>query len=293
LRLKQNRYPVQFLTQGVTTKYAPYKDVRTQSLLMSASYASSEGLLGVNAQAEEILKDMSLIQKCKSMGLVLMVWGEEANQKENIISLKQAGVDGVIYDRINEIKDNKKNTFQMEYENKLTLLHEMGCLSQASKPGSHSITINITHPHNGDPDSSMSVGSAPTVNPILAAAIKRASSPDLCKTGRSLSDPTPTSPTDLTPTPVTDADNPVKCESINDLSNLRVSGSPPPSISPPGKRPFSKITSPPPTLVTMTEADISMVSTESWLEDDTYSIESGVEMSPPTPKKLFGITIDC
>lgn len=45
LRLKQNKYPVFFLTQGVTKKYPPYRDPRTQSIPMAVNYANTAGIL--------------------------------------------------------------------------------------------------------------------------------------------------------------------------------------------------------------------------------------------------------
>jgi hypothetical protein len=45
LRLKQNKYPVVFLTQGVTKKYPPYRDPRTQNIPMAVRYANSAGIL--------------------------------------------------------------------------------------------------------------------------------------------------------------------------------------------------------------------------------------------------------
>jgi hypothetical protein len=45
LHLKQNKYPVMFLTQGVTKKYPPYRDPRTHTMQMAVNYANSAGIL--------------------------------------------------------------------------------------------------------------------------------------------------------------------------------------------------------------------------------------------------------
>jgi len=45
LRLKQNVYPVLYLSQGDTPRYIPYAGIRTQSVVMATEFALSAGLL--------------------------------------------------------------------------------------------------------------------------------------------------------------------------------------------------------------------------------------------------------
>lgn len=45
IRLKQNKYPVMFLTQGVTSKWPPYHDLRCQGVPMAVHFAVSSGIL--------------------------------------------------------------------------------------------------------------------------------------------------------------------------------------------------------------------------------------------------------
>ena len=45
LRLKQNRYPVLFLTMGETDQWPPYRDTRTQTLDMAQLFARSAQIL--------------------------------------------------------------------------------------------------------------------------------------------------------------------------------------------------------------------------------------------------------
>ncbi|XP_013781830.1 glycerophosphocholine phosphodiesterase GPCPD1-like [Limulus polyphemus] len=108
IRLKQNKYPLLFLTQGVTDKYPPYLDCRTSSIPMATFFCRSAGILGVNAHTEELLRDLSLISFVTSCNLVLFCWGEDNNNRETIQQLKAAGVDGVICDRVDEFASHKQ-----------------------------------------------------------------------------------------------------------------------------------------------------------------------------------------
>lgn len=45
IRLKQNRYPVIFLTQGSTTRWPPYEDQRTSSISQAILYAINADIL--------------------------------------------------------------------------------------------------------------------------------------------------------------------------------------------------------------------------------------------------------
>ena len=45
LKLKQNRYPVLFLTQGVTSRYAPFIDDRANSSEIAVNFAAANKIL--------------------------------------------------------------------------------------------------------------------------------------------------------------------------------------------------------------------------------------------------------
>ena len=75
IRLKQNRYPVLFLTQGVHSKYDDYLDPRTRSVANATYFASMTDILGVNAIAEDLLQEPDLVQLVKEkFKLVLFCW---------------------------------------------------------------------------------------------------------------------------------------------------------------------------------------------------------------------------
>lgn len=116
LRLKQNKYPVMFLTQGVTKKYPPYRDPRTHTMQMAVNYANSAGMLGVNAHTEEILRDATQAKMMIDAGLVIFCWGDDNNNPATIKHLKQLGIHGVIYDKIDKYnsKEVKESIFLAE-----------------------------------------------------------------------------------------------------------------------------------------------------------------------------------
>lgn len=55
LRMKQNKYPVMFLTQGVTMKYEDYFDPRTHSIPMGVHFALSIGILVSTCRPAEMI----------------------------------------------------------------------------------------------------------------------------------------------------------------------------------------------------------------------------------------------
>lgn len=99
IRLKQNRYPVLLLTQGVNSKYDDYLDPRTWTIENGSNYAAMAEILGVNVMAENIQRDPFQVQTVKDRGQVLFVWTDDQNDSGTVKYLKELGVDGIIYDR--------------------------------------------------------------------------------------------------------------------------------------------------------------------------------------------------
>lgn len=102
LALKQTKFPVLFLTQGKTERWQNYWDPRTRDIPMASYFAQSMELIGIDVHAEDIIKDRTLIPFVKQRDLILFVWGEDLCDKSLIKELKHEGVDGVIYDKIDE-----------------------------------------------------------------------------------------------------------------------------------------------------------------------------------------------
>ncbi|GBL93344.1 Glycerophosphocholine phosphodiesterase GPCPD1 [Araneus ventricosus] len=126
VRLKQNKYPLLFLTQGETDKYPPYLDTRTATIPMGTYFALNTGILGINVHAEDLMRDPSHISFVKDRNLVLFCWGEDINHSDVIKSLKEQGVDGVIYDKVDEFTRAQENVFLVEAKARLGLLELAG-----------------------------------------------------------------------------------------------------------------------------------------------------------------------
>jgi glycerophosphocholine phosphodiesterase GPCPD1 len=123
IRYKQNKYPVLFLTQGVTAKYPEYNDPRTQNIPIAIQYALSANILGLSIHTEDILRDPSQVQQVLSHGLIAFCWGDDNNNKATIKYLKELGLNGIIYDRIDDhIEDEKTNIFLVEDNDELLSL---------------------------------------------------------------------------------------------------------------------------------------------------------------------------
>lgn len=99
VKLKQDRYPVLFLTQGLSTKWMKYHNPLNHSIEMAAYLALCMDLYGVAVHAEDIIKNSTLIRFVKSKSLVLFCWGDDLNDRELIKNLKKEGIDGAIYDK--------------------------------------------------------------------------------------------------------------------------------------------------------------------------------------------------
>ncbi|KAG5879201.1 hypothetical protein JTB14_030160 [Gonioctena quinquepunctata] len=116
LRLKQNKYPVMFLTVGESKFYQQYKDPRCWSINSAVQYAKMSEILGINVHTEDILRDSGLVRLALSNGLVIFCWGDENADPATIKYLKDLGLHGVIYDKIHEYsnKEVKESIFLVE-----------------------------------------------------------------------------------------------------------------------------------------------------------------------------------
>lgn len=62
IRLKQNKYPVMFLTIGESKIFPRYYDPRCWSIKSAAQYAKMIEMLGINVHTEDLLRDPSLVR---------------------------------------------------------------------------------------------------------------------------------------------------------------------------------------------------------------------------------------
>ncbi|XP_041986011.1 glycerophosphocholine phosphodiesterase GPCPD1 isoform X2 [Aricia agestis] len=109
-RNKQNKYPVMFLTVGVTEKYQPYRDPRCLSIPAAVQNAISSDILGIVVHTEDLLRDPTQVKLATDAGLVIFCWGDDNNDKNTIKKLKELGLHAVIYDKLDqyitkEVKD--------------------------------------------------------------------------------------------------------------------------------------------------------------------------------------------
>ncbi|XP_065221640.1 glycerophosphocholine phosphodiesterase GPCPD1-like [Planococcus citri] len=112
-RMKQNKYPVMFLTQGQTKKYPPYSDHRMSNVENAVKFANYADLLGIVAHSEELLVNYSHVKYVLNNNLVLFCWGDDNNDEKNICTLREQGVHGIIFDRIDQYGQKlKKDVFQ-------------------------------------------------------------------------------------------------------------------------------------------------------------------------------------
>ncbi|XP_071779464.1 glycerophosphocholine phosphodiesterase GPCPD1 [Centroberyx gerrardi] len=119
VRQKQNKYPILFLTQGISDTYPELMDIRCQTTQIAMSFAQSENILGISGHTEELLKNLNYIREAQSKGLVVFSWGDDNNNHENRMKLREQGIDGLIYDRICEDQGEQPNIFKVEEQHSL------------------------------------------------------------------------------------------------------------------------------------------------------------------------------
>ncbi|XP_063008450.1 glycerophosphocholine phosphodiesterase GPCPD1 isoform X3 [Melospiza melodia melodia] len=102
IRHKQNKYPVLFLTQGESKLYPELMDLRSRTTSIAINFAQFENLLGISVHSEDLLRNPSFIKRAISKGLVIFTWGDDTNDPDNRKKLREYGVHGLIYDRIDQ-----------------------------------------------------------------------------------------------------------------------------------------------------------------------------------------------
>uniref|UniRef100_A0A914GPX8 Uncharacterized protein n=1 Tax=Globodera rostochiensis TaxID=31243 RepID=A0A914GPX8_GLORO len=124
LSVKQKKYPVLFLCLGDSTRHVQYADERTRSSMAAVKFAHAIGLVGVNFNSEDLLKDASPVGKAKELGLISFVWGDELVERKHVDYFKKSlAVEGLIYDRIGE-GESRTNVFTLEKAKKNELFSQ-------------------------------------------------------------------------------------------------------------------------------------------------------------------------
>ncbi|KAI5641565.1 glycerophosphoryl diester phosphodiesterase family domain-containing protein [Phthorimaea operculella] len=142
VRNKQNKYPVMFLTQGVTKKYQPYRDPRCLSIPAAVHSAVSSDILGIVVHTEDLLRDPTQVKLVTDAGLVIFCWGDENNDKNTIKRLKLMGLHAVIYDKLDQYttKEVKENVFMVEARESQKELIRLAALEE--KPASTEVSAS-------------------------------------------------------------------------------------------------------------------------------------------------------
>lgn len=68
---------------------------------------------------EDLLRDPSQVKEITDHGLIAFCWGDDNNDTGTIRYLKELGMHGVVYDRINDHIPQKKSIFFTEHQYEL------------------------------------------------------------------------------------------------------------------------------------------------------------------------------
>ena len=101
IQLKQPQFPVLLLTEGGKHLYS---DGRCNSLRNAIQMARSHSLFGVVTNVSAILKAPHLIDVVHENGLILLSYGSENNDTEQVDVQMAYGIDGLISDHIQHIR---------------------------------------------------------------------------------------------------------------------------------------------------------------------------------------------
>ncbi|XP_055902997.1 glycerophosphocholine phosphodiesterase GPCPD1-like isoform X2 [Eupeodes corollae] len=114
VRMKQNIFPVIFLTLGCTDKWPAYADPRCKDIETASSNCQAFQLIGVAVHAEDILRDPSMTRLATDLGQKVFLWGDDINSFERVQLFEAAGVTANIFDRADLIvpKDKTNNIFR-------------------------------------------------------------------------------------------------------------------------------------------------------------------------------------
>ncbi|KAK9888444.1 hypothetical protein WA026_000692 [Henosepilachna vigintioctopunctata] len=145
IRMKQNKYPVMFLTQGETILYPRYYDPRCWSINSAAQYATMIEMLGINVHTEDLLREPSLIKCAVDKDLIIFCWGDDNSNPDTIKFLKELGLHGVIYDKMYQYnsKEIKESIFLAEARDSQKALLIVAA-QNAENPTSPPPPVNIT-----------------------------------------------------------------------------------------------------------------------------------------------------
>uniref|UniRef100_A0AAG5CWB2 GP-PDE domain-containing protein n=1 Tax=Anopheles atroparvus TaxID=41427 RepID=A0AAG5CWB2_ANOAO len=162
LRLKQNLYPVMFLTLGVTSRYPSYHDPRCNSIETAVRNACATELLGIVAHTEDLLRDQTQVNLATEKGLIIFCWGDDNNCKDTIKHLKSLGIHAIIYDKMDIYSDKavKESVFLVgARESQAALLQQIDIENRYEQTNQHEF-MNDKQTLHGMEDVAMPAGSS-------------------------------------------------------------------------------------------------------------------------------------
>lgn len=117
LRLKQDRFPVIFLTQGMTDRYERYVDLRARSVRNGIYFAQAFDLAGIDIILDYYLESgKELVQFVKSHNLVARAWGDFGEEPEKLCALEKTGLQCITYDKVDLLRKAARAFKDMEKE---------------------------------------------------------------------------------------------------------------------------------------------------------------------------------
>lgn len=108
LRMKQNRFPVIFVSQGMTDQYERYVDVRARSVRNGIYFAQAFELAGIDLILDYyMMSGRKLISFIEDHDLIARAWGDVSGGKLQF--LRELGLQCITYDKIDLVKEASKN----------------------------------------------------------------------------------------------------------------------------------------------------------------------------------------
>lgn len=109
LRLKQNMFPVVFLSQAMTDKYDRYMDLRARSVKNGIYFAQAFDLAGIDLILDYfMIFGKKLVDEINQHDLIARTWGDFGDDICKLEFLKNIGIQCITYDKIDLIKQRQK-----------------------------------------------------------------------------------------------------------------------------------------------------------------------------------------
>ncbi|KAH8306144.1 hypothetical protein KR018_002518 [Drosophila ironensis] len=102
VRYKQNLYPVCLITADPSSP-VQYADMRVRDFDVATGFANAMELFGLSLNVDTVLAHSATVAYLRQFHLIAMVWGEANTRLEVRKKLRQHGVMGIIYDRLDQL----------------------------------------------------------------------------------------------------------------------------------------------------------------------------------------------